>query len=95
MANTSKKTYTQYSKKLTTAITIFWCVARLFALVATYINPECGSTINMIIKGLDDIEMIVVLSYTGNSVSEKIATSYFESKKQNPNYNDLDSEIGY
>lgn len=33
-----------------------------------------------IVKGIDDIALINVLAYTGNSVSEKIALGYFQMK---------------
>ena len=77
-----KKLYVQYSKRITTAITIFWCAMRLFAVIAVYLNPSCGADMATIVRGIDDIEMVVVLSYTGNSVSEKVAVGYFESKAE-------------
>lgn len=80
MAAKAKRYYVQYSKRITAWLTVFWCIARIFSLIAVYINPSCGPDIAAIIRGLDDIEMVVVLSYTGNSVSEKIAISYFRSK---------------
>jgi hypothetical protein len=80
MAAKAKRYYVQYSKRITAWLTVFWCIARIFSLIAVYINPSCGPNIATIIRGLDDIEMVVVLSYTGNSVSEKVAISYFKSK---------------
>ena len=36
----------------------------------------------IIVRGVDDIAMINVLAYTGNSVSEKIALGYFQMKSE-------------
>ena len=83
-----KTRYVQYSKKITTAISIFWCAIRLFAVIAVFLNPECGTDMAAIVRGVDDIEMVVVLSYTGNSVSEKVAVGYFESKSAKPKEDD-------
>lgn len=72
--------YVQYSKKITTTISLFWCLIRVFTVIAVFINPDCGPSMNAIIRGIDDIEMVIVISYTGNSISEKVATSYFAAK---------------
>lgn len=79
MAN--NKNYTQYSKKLTTAIMIYWGLIRLVAFIIVAINQEAGNYLVDLIHGVDDIAMVNVLAYTGNSVSEKVAISYFKTKK--------------
>lgn len=76
-----KKIYTQYSKKLTTAIMIYWGIIRLVAFIIVAINQETGCHLVDLIHGVDDIAMVNVLAYTGNSVSEKVAISYFKTKK--------------
>ena len=80
MANRKKpdKNFVQYSKKLTTAVMILWGVIRIFSVVAVWLNPESGVTMAAIVRGVDDIAMVNVLAYTGNSVSEKIALGYFQ-----------------
>jgi hypothetical protein len=35
-----------------------------------------------IIRGVDDIATVIVLSYTGNSISEKIANGYYRMKEK-------------
>lgn len=76
-----KRNYTQYSKKLTTAIMIYWGIIRLVAFIIVAINQETGCHLVDLIHGVDDIAMVNVLAYTGNSVSEKVAISYFKTKK--------------
>lgn len=75
-----RKNYTQFSKKLITAVMIFWGVVRLMSVIATWLNPDSGNTMVIIVRGVDDIAMINVLAYTGNSVSEKVALGYFQMK---------------
>jgi len=79
MAQRTQK-YIQYSKKLVTAIMIVWCVIRVFSVLASFLKPEIDLT--GIVRGIDDIAMVNVLAYTGNSVSEKIAIQYFNSRKE-------------
>lgn len=78
MAQRTNK-YIQYSKKLVTAIMIVWCVIRVFSVLASFLKPEIDLV--GIVRGIDEIAMVNVLAYTGNSVSEKIAVQYFNSKK--------------
>lgn len=79
MAQRTQK-YVQYSKKLVTAIMIVWCVIRVFSVLASFLKPEIDLT--GIVRGVDEIAMVNVLAYTGNSVSEKIAIQYFNSRKE-------------
>ena len=74
----SEKTYVQFSKKLITAVMIFWGVIRLWSVIALWLKPESGTAMAAIVRGVDDIAMVNVLAYTGNSVSEKIALGYFQ-----------------
>lgn len=76
------KTYVQFSKKLITCTMIFWGIIRAWSVVAVCLNPDAGSTMANIVRGIDDIAMVNVLAYTGNSVSEKIALGYFQMKSK-------------
>lgn len=84
-----RKNYMQFSKKLITAVMIFWCVIRLMSVISTWLNPDSGTTMALIVRGIDDIAMVNVLAYTGNSVSEKVALGYFQMKS---NLKDEDEE---
>lgn len=78
MARQTVKPYVQFSKKLITAVMIFWGVIRLWSVLAVWLKPEVGDAMTAILRGLDDIAMINVLGYQGNSISEKIALGYFQ-----------------
>lgn len=75
--------YTQYSKKLATGVMIFWAVVRILAMFIVYIRGDCTDGLIRLVNGVDDIAMVNVLAYTGNSVSEKVASGYFNMKARN------------
>lgn len=75
-------TFIQYSKKLTTAVMIFWALIRIVSVVAVMVEPSSGTTMASIVRGVDDIAMVNCLAYTGNSVSEKIALGYFRMRSK-------------
>ena len=75
-----EREYVQFSKKLITYVMVFWGIIRLTSVIATIINPESGTSMSAIVRGVDDIAMVNVLAYTGNSISEKISLGYFKYK---------------
>lgn len=74
------KAYVQYSKRMTTALLIFWAIIRLASVVLVALNADCGTSMVNIVRGTDDIAMVVVCSYTANSLGEKGITGYFKSR---------------
>lgn len=95
MSTKLTKAYTQYSKKMTTALLIFWGVIRLASVILVAINPDCGTSLVNIVKGTDDITMVVVCSYTANSIGEKGITGYFnyKSKENEQEEEELEEEL--
>lgn len=74
----AEKPFIQFSKKLITFVMVFWAIIRLASVVAVIISPESGTSMAAIVRGVDDIAMVNVLAYTGNSISEKVALGYFK-----------------
>ena len=89
---TQEKPFVQFSKKLITAVMIFWGVIRLWSVVALWLNPDVGANMALIVRGIDDIAMVNVLAYTGNSVSEKIALGYFKMRSGESTEEEEDDE---
>lgn len=81
MVQRKTKPMIQFSKKLITAVMIFWCIVRLFSVVAAFINPESAAGMVKIVEGIDQIAMVNCLAYTSNSISEKVALGYFQYKQ--------------
>lgn len=82
-----EKPYVQFSKRMVTAILLFWGIIRLWTVVAVWQNPDSGNPMVRIVQGVDDIATVIVISYTGNSISEKIAKGYYNMRAK-----ELDNE---
>ena len=74
------KQFVQFSKKLITAVMIFWGLIRLWSVIAVWLNPDTGSNMAGIVAGVDEIAMVNCLAYTSNSISEKLGLGYFKMK---------------
>ena len=70
----------QYSKKLTTAVTIAWIVFRTLTIIAAVIRPDSTSFLVELQNGADDVMMAAMGFYCGNSVAEKGISKYFTAK---------------
>jgi hypothetical protein len=78
----TEKPFVQFSKRMVTAILAFWGIIRLWSVVSVWLNPDISEGMVKIIRGVDDIATVIVLSYTGNSISEKIANGYYRMKEK-------------
>lgn len=76
--------YVQYSKRLCSVITGFWCALRLLGLVALILRPALAQGMQGILQGADDVMMCNVAFYCGNSVAEKGIVHYFDSRADKP-----------
>ena len=77
---TLKKDYVQYSKRLAAWITAFWCLFRVAVLAVLLFRPTLAAAMQGIIQGADDVMMVNIGFYAGNSVAEKGLTSYFKAR---------------
>ncbi len=75
-----EKPFVQFSKKMVACILTFWGIIRIWSVVSVWLNPEISSGMATMIRGVDDIATVIVISYTGNSISEKIANGYYRVK---------------
>ena len=76
------KAYVQFSKRIAVAILIFWTIYRTTALILSTVRPELMSGITGMASGVDDVMMVSIGFYTGNSVIEKGIVGYFGRKAQ-------------
>lgn len=77
---TRRSTYTQYSKRLATAISVFWIVFRAACLALLLLRPALAEGMKGVLQGADDVMMANIAFYCGNSVAEKGITGYFGRK---------------
>ena len=76
----TQKDYEQFSKKLSKWVLIFWAVYRILTLAVAIIRPDVTQGLTALTTGVDDAAMCVVISYTVNSATEKVAINYFTAK---------------
>ena len=75
-----KAAYVQFSKRIAVAILAFWAVYRLTALILVAITPSLSAAMTSMQAGVDDVMMVSIGFYTGNSVIEKGIVGYFNAK---------------
>ena len=74
----SKRAPLQYSKKLSTAVTLFWIVYRLAELVVAVIEPAIADALVQLVSGVDTVMMVNLGFYSGNSVAEKAILAWMD-----------------
>lgn len=79
---TSQRAHLQYSKKLSTAVTLFWIIYRLAELVAAVVEPSIADALVALVAGVDTVMMVNLGFYTGNSVTEKMMIAWVQKGKQ-------------
>lgn len=79
-AQKNKKTFTQYSKKMATRVTIFWMIYRVVNFIIVLIRPEIANALVDLSAGVDTIMIVNMSVYTGNSATEKIAIAFGKRK---------------
>lgn len=76
-----KKETIQYSKRLATAVTIAWVMFRLVAMIASLLQPSVADSMVNMQAGADNVMIMNIGLYTGNSIGEKGILAFFNRKK--------------
>ncbi len=79
----TRKQYVQFSKKVTIAVTVLWGGFRLLTLILIAFRPETAEALTVFQQGSDDVMMVAIGFYCGNSVAEKGILGYFKAKQLN------------
>ena len=77
-----KKEYIQFSKRVAVFISIFWAAYRVLTITLVFLRPDAGAALAAMLSGADDVMMVSIGFYTGNSVIEKGIVGYFNAKAQ-------------
>lgn len=75
--------FCQYSKKLSTAITVIWCILRFAVMATSIVRPEIADAMVKLVSGADSVMMVNIGMYTGNSTAEKAILAWMEKDKAN------------
>lgn len=88
-----KKSFLQYSKKLSTAVTGFWIFYRVMTVCAAIWRPEISEALTKLVSGVDSVMMVNLGFYCGNSVSEKAIMAWMQ-RKEEPEQEEEDESVG-
>ena len=73
--------YIQFSKRLTAFVLIFWAIYRGAQLVVGVIEPSIASALVRLSSGIDTVAIAFGITYTSNSIAEKVTTAHKEIQK--------------
>ena len=73
--------YIQFSKRMTAFILIFWAIYRSAQLVVGVIEPSIASSLVRLSSGIDTVAIAFGITYTSNSIAEKITNAHKEVQK--------------
>lgn len=88
---TKTNAYVQYSKRITTLVAVAWICFRVLTIALIAYRPEIADATIKLQQGADDVMMVAVGFYCGNSVAEKGIIGYFNARKNNAESNDDES----
>ncbi len=77
---TKSNAYIQYSKKITTLVAISWICFRVLSILILAVVPGVADAAIQLQRGADDVMMVAVGFYCGNSVAEKGIIGYFNAR---------------
>ena len=83
------RAFIQYSKKMCTAVAIFWMVYRICNYIVVLIRPDTAAALADLCAGVDTIMIVNMSTYTLNSSTEKDAVAY---TKRNSNTSEKEDE---
>ena len=72
--------FMQFSKKMATAVTIFWMFYRIANFGVAVWRPDIAKFLVDLSTGVDTVMIVNVGFYTGNSLGEKIAIAFGKRK---------------
>ena len=73
--------YIQFSKRMTAFVLIFWAVYRSAQLFVGVLEPSMATALVKLSSGIDTVAIAFGITYTGNSIAEKITNAHKEVQK--------------
>ena len=73
--------YVQFSKRITAFVLIFWAVYRSAQLAVGVIEPSIADALVKLSSGIDTVAIAFGITYTGNSIAEKVMNAHKEIQK--------------
>ena len=76
----AKEKYIQYSKRMCTAVSIFWMAYRLANFFVVLFRPQIANALVDLSAGIDTIMIVNMSTYLLNSSTEKVAIAFGKRK---------------
>lgn len=90
-----KEAYVQYSKRMCTAVSIFWMVYRIVVSLLIFFRPATSSAMVQLTTGADTVMIANISVYTSNSVIEKLCIAFGKRTKLNSSDDEKEQEVEY
>ena len=79
-ATKAKEVFTQYSKRMCTAVAVFWMGYRVLVTLLIFFRPDISTAYTQLTTGVDTVMIANISVYTGNSISEKAFVAFGKNK---------------
>ena len=76
----AKEVFVQYSKRMCTAVAVFWMCYRVLVTLLIFFRPDISTAYISLTSGVDTVMIANISVYTGNSISEKAFIAFGKNK---------------
>ena len=87
-----KEAYIQYSKKMCTAVSVFWMVYRILVSLLIFFRPDVSTAFIHLTEGVDTVMIVNMSTYTTNSLGEKVSIAWVNRNKKADKDEDKEEE---
>lgn len=96
LSNKAKQAYIQYSKRMCTAVAVFWMVYRLLITLLIFFRQDISQAFIKLTEGVDTVMIVNISTYTTNSLGEKVGVAWINRNKNTKEDDEEkdDDEIG-
>ena len=88
----TQEAFIQYSKRMCTAVCIFWMIYRILNFIVVLLRPETVNALADLCAGVDTIMIVNMSTYTLNSTTEKVAIAFGKRKSLYSSDDEKDEE---
>lgn len=79
----AKEAYVQYSKRMCTAVAIFWMAYRILVTLLIFFRSDSSTAYIQLTAGVDTVMITNISFYTGNSIAGKALAAFGKNKLKN------------
>jgi len=88
----AKQAYIQYSKRMCTAVAVFWMLYRILVSLLIFFRPDVSNAFIHLTEGVDTVMIVNMSAYTTNSLGEKVSIAWVNRNKKTDKDDDKEEE---